>query len=209
LMRTEVAGLAGDVTGTLSLASLPSVTATLVAPQLRVFGERYPAVTIRLLEGSEEEVRDWLDQGAAEAGVVSLPARGLETAVLADQQMVAVVPADSWLASKDIVSYAELAKEPFIRGTGGCADVFTPIAQLAGVELDIAFEAREMSAVLEIVRAGLGVSIVPSAGLPDLRGVVARPLVPETVRHLGVAVSASASPVARAFLEQIAALDLR
>ena len=208
LMRTEVARLAGDVTGTLSLASLPSVTATLVAPQLRVFAERYPAVTIRLLEGSEEEVRDWLDQGAAEAGVVSLPARGLETAVLGDQQMVAVVSADSWLASKDIVSYAELAKEPFIRGTGGCADVFTPIAKHAGVELDIAFEAREMSAVLEIVRAGLGVSILPSAGLPDLRGVVARPLVPATVRHLGVAVSASASPVARTFLEQIAALDL-
>jgi DNA-binding transcriptional LysR family regulator len=208
LMRTEVADLAGDVTGTLSLASLPSVTATLVAPQLRVFAERYPAVAIRLIEGSEEEVRDWLDQGAAEAGVVSLPARGLETAVLGDQQMVAVVPADSWLASKDVVSYAELAKEPFIRGTGGCADVFTPIAQHAGVELDIAFEAREMSAVLEIVRAGLGVSILPSAGLPDLRDVVARPLVPETVRHLGVAVSASASPVARAFLEQIAALDL-
>src|SRR5262249_9546284 len=33
LMRTEVAGLAGDVTGTLSLASLSSVTATLVDPQ--------------------------------------------------------------------------------------------------------------------------------------------------------------------------------
>jgi DNA-binding transcriptional LysR family regulator len=208
LMRTEVAGLAGDVTGTLSLASLSSVTATLVDPQLRAFAERYPAVTVRLLEGSEQEVRDWLDQGAVEAGVVSLPARGLETAALGDQQMIAVVPADSWLASKDVVSYAELAKEPFIRGTGGCADVFTPVARLAGVELDIAFEAREMPAVVEIVRAGLGVSILPSAGLPDLRGVVVRPLVPETVRHLGVAVSASASPVARAFLEQIAALDL-
>ena len=208
LMRTEVAGLAGDVTGTLSLASLSSVTATLVDPQLRAFAEQYPAVTVRLLEGSEQEVRDWLDQGAVEAGVVSLPARGLETAALGDQQMIAVVPADSWLASKDVVSYAELAKEPFIRGTGGCADVFTPVARLAGVELDIAFEAREMPAVVEIVRAGLGVSILPSAGLPDLRGVVVRPLVPETVRHLGVAVSASASPVARAFLEQIAALDL-
>src|SRR6478735_3422143 len=31
-MRTELAELAGDVTGTLSLASLPSATATLVAP---------------------------------------------------------------------------------------------------------------------------------------------------------------------------------
>ena len=55
-------------------------------------------MTIRLLEGSEEEVRDWLDQGAAEAGVVSLPVKGLDTAVLGDQDMVAVVPADDRLA---------------------------------------------------------------------------------------------------------------
>jgi DNA-binding transcriptional LysR family regulator len=209
LMRTEVAALAGEIAGTLSLASLPSVTATLVAPQLQAFAARYPAVTIRLLEGSEEEVRDWLDQGAAEAGVVSLPIRGMDAAVLGDQDMVAVVPAGHRLAGWNDVSYVELAKEPFIRSTGGCADVFGPVARRLGVEFDVAFEAREMSAVLEIVRAGLGVSILPSAGLPDLPDdVVVRPLTPRTVRHLGVVVSASASAAARAFLDQIAALDL-
>jgi DNA-binding transcriptional LysR family regulator len=209
LMRTEVAALTGEVTGTLSLASLPSVTGTLVAPQLQIFAERHPAVTIRLLEGSEQEVRDWLDQGAAEAGVVSLPIKGLDSAVFGDQDMVAVVPEDHRLAGYDEIGYAELAKEPFIRSTGGCADVFMPVARRIGVEFDVAFEAREMSAVLEIVRADLGVSILPSAGLPDLPdGVVTRPLVPKTVRQLGVAVSASASAPARAFLEQIAALDL-
>jgi DNA-binding transcriptional LysR family regulator len=209
LMRTEVAVLAGEITGTLSVASLPSVTGTLVAPQLQSFAQRHPAVTIRMLEGSEEEVRDWLDQGAAEAGVVSLPIKGLDSAALGEQDMVAVVPADNRLAEWAEISYAELAKEPFIRSTGGCAEVFTPVARRAGVEFDVAFEAREMSAVLEIVRAGLGVSILPSAGLPDLPdGVVVRPLTPKTVRRLGVAVSASASAAARAFLEQIAALDL-
>ncbi len=209
LMRTEVAALAGEITGTLSVASLPSVTGTLVAPQLQSFAQRHPAVTIRMLEGSEEEVRDWLDQGAAEAGVVSLPIKGLDSAALGEQDMVAVVPADNRLAEWAEVSYSELAKEPFIRSTGGCAEVFTPVARRAGVEFDVAFEAREMSAVLEIVRAGLGVSILPSAGLPDLPdGVVVRPLTPKTVRSLGVAVSASASAAARAFLEQIAALDL-
>ena len=206
LMCTEVAALAGDVAGTLSLASLPTATAALVAPQLRMFAQRHPAVTIRLLEGSEEEVRDWLDQGAVEAGVVSLPVKGLDAAVLGDQILVAVVPADSRLASKDTVSYADLAKEPFVRGKGGCADVFMPIARKAGVEFDLAFEAREIAAALEIVRAGLGVSILPRASLPELPGVVVRPLVPETVRRLGVAVSASASGPARAFLDQIAAL---
>jgi DNA-binding transcriptional LysR family regulator len=82
------------------------------------------------------------------------------------------------------------------------------MARRVGVDFDVAFEAREMSAVLEIVRGGLGVSILPSAGLPALPdGVVVRPLVPQTVRRLGVAVSASASTPARAFLEQIAALE--
>lgn len=209
LMRTEVAALAGDITGTLSLASLPSATATLVASQLRAFAQRHPAVTIRLLEGSEQEIRDWLDQGAAEAGVVSLPAKGLDVAVLGEQDMVAVVPADNWLATNDVVAYADLAKEPFVRGTGGCAEVFMPIARRAGVEFDLAFEAREIAATLEIVRAGLGVSILPSVGLPDLPGVAVRPLLPRTVRRLGVAVSPSASAPARAFLDQIAALNLR
>jgi nucleotide-binding universal stress UspA family protein len=101
-----------------------------------------------------------------------------------------------------------LAKEPFIRSTGGCAEVFMPMARRVGVDFDVAFEAREMSAVLEIVRSGLGISILPSAGLPALPdGVVVRPLVPKTIRRLGVAVSASASAPARAFLEQIAALE--
>ena len=209
LMHTEIAALAGEITGTLSLASLPSVAGTLVAPQLQTFTERHPAVTMRLLEGSEQEVRDWLDQGAAEAGVVSLPVKGLAVAVLGEQDMVAAVPADNRLADWTEVNYAELAKEPFIRSTGGCAEVYTPVARRAGVEFDVAFEAREMSAVLEIVRAGLGVSIVPSAGLPDLPdGVVVRPLVPKTVRRLGIAVSASASAPARALLEQIEALGL-
>jgi DNA-binding transcriptional LysR family regulator len=208
LLRTEVAAVGGEVTGTLSLASLPSVTGTLVAPQLRTFADCNPAVTIRLLEGSEQEVRDWLDQGAAEAGVVSLPVKGLDSAVLGDQDMVAVVPADNRLAGWTEVDYVELAKEPFIRSTGGCAEVFMPMARRVGVDFDVAFEARDMSAVLEIVRGGLGVSILPSAGLPELPdGVVVRPLMPKTVRRLGVAVSASASAPARAFLEQIAALE--
>ena len=208
LMRSEVAALAGEITGTLALASLPSVTGTFIAPHLRTFTERHPGVAVRLLEGSEPEVLDWLDQGAAEAGVVSLPIKGLDAAPLGEQDFVAVVPADNRLAGWTEVDYAALAKEPFIRSTGGCAEVFTPIARRSGVEFDVAFEAREMSAVLEIVRAGLGVSILPSAGMDVPDGVVAMPLVPKTVRRLGIAVSASASAPARAFLEQIAAHEV-
>ena len=205
LMRTEVAALAGEVTGTLRLASLPSATGTLIASQLRTFRKRHPRVAVRLLEGSDREVRDWLDQGVVDAGVVTLPAPGLRTAPLDTHEMVALVPSDHRLASMETVTYEELAAEPFIQSTGGCARVFTSVADQVGVRLDVAFEAREPAAVVEMVGAGLGVSILPTVGLPaDLHDVVTRPLSPPTLRELAVAVSASASPAARALVEQIA-----
>jgi DNA-binding transcriptional LysR family regulator len=208
-MRAEVAAV-GQLTGTLRLASLPFTTELLIAPQLQKFSEQHPCVEIRLLEGGEPEIRDWLDLGAADAGVVSLPANGLSAAFLSAQDMVAVVPSEHRLAAFDEVHYAELAKEPFIRATGGCAHVFMAVAEQVGVELDVAFEAHGLSAVLEIVNAGLGVSILPVAAVPSPQaGIAVRRLVPRTTRNLAVAVSASAGPAALAFLEQIAALDHR
>ncbi|MBN8890735.1 MAG: hypothetical protein J0H91_10630, partial [Rhodospirillales bacterium] len=52
----------------LRLASLPSATGTLVAPRLRPFAERYPLVKVRLLEGSDGEVRDRLRDVLLEDG---------------------------------------------------------------------------------------------------------------------------------------------
>ncbi|MGD9985573.1 LysR family transcriptional regulator [Pseudonocardia sp.] len=206
LLRTEVAAVSGQVTGTLRLASLPSATGTLIAPLLRGFAERCPLVKVRLLEGSDDEIRDWLDQGVVDAGVVTVPAPGLRLELLDSHEMVAVLPAGHPLGAAEAVDYAALAAEPFIRSNCGCAQVFESVARQVGVRLDIAFEARELAAVLEMVGAGLGVSIVPAVALRAVPAeTVVRPLLPRTVRTLAVAVSASASPAARAFLDEIAA----
>lgn len=199
---------AAKLRGTLRIASLPYTTELLIAPQLQKFSERHPSVEIRVLEGGEPEIRDWLDLGAADAGVISLPATGLSAAFLAAQDMVAVLPSEHRLAAFSEVHYADLAKEPFIRSTGGCAHIFMAVADQVGVEFDVAFEAHGLMAVLEIVTAGLGVSIVPVAAVARPRaGIAVKRLVPKTTRNLAVAVSASAGSAARAFLEQIAALD--
>lgn len=153
-MRAEVSA-AAKLRGTLRIASLPYTTELLIAPQLQKFSERHPSVEIRVLEGGEPEIRDWLDLGAADAGVISLPATGLSAAFLAAQDMVAVLPSEHRLAAFSEVHYADLAKEPFIRSTGGCAHIFMAVADQVGVEFDVAFEAHGLMAVLEIVTAGL------------------------------------------------------
>ncbi len=78
-------------------------------------------------------------------------------------------------------------------------------ARKARARLSVAFEAREQAAILAMVAEGLGVSIVPTLGLPsDTGNVVARPLEPRTPRTLALGHLPGVSPAARAFLDQVA-----
>ncbi|GAA4936087.1 LysR family transcriptional regulator [Streptomyces coeruleoprunus] len=206
LIRPDVAAAVGQVTGSLRLASLPSATGTLIAPRLRTFTDRYPQVRVRLLEGFGPEIRGWLRNGAAEMGLVTLPAPGLHTVPLSADEMVALVPRDHALATADTVTVRALTREPFILSTGGCRPVILDAARRAGAALDVAYEAGELSAIIAMVDSGLGVSIVPTLGLPaDLGGAVTRPLDPPISRSLALAVASldDCSPAARAFLDHV------
>lgn len=208
-LRADVAAATGHVTGTLRLASIPSATARLMPARLRTFTTRYPQVQVRLFEGTDQEVRRWLDQGAAEVAVVTLPTTGARLAIqpLAQDELVAVLPAGHTLAARPSVPLAALATEPFILSTGGCEPLITAAARSAGTRLNLAFEAREITTILAMITAGLGVSVLPTLSLPAAAthndAVVARPLDPPTPRLLGLAVRslAKAAPAARAFLE--------
>ncbi|MFC5832265.1 LysR family transcriptional regulator [Nonomuraea insulae] len=211
LIRADVAAANGQITGELRLASLPSATGTLVARLLRAFTDHYPQVRVRLFEGVDDDIRAWLHRGAAEVGVVTLPAPGLHTAHLSTHDMVAVMPAAHPLAAQPVVHLSDLAGRPFILTTAGCRPLIMGAALAAGVGLDIAFEAGGPAAILEMVSAGLGVSIVPTLGLPaDLGAVVTRPLEPAMSRSLALAVPSldGCAPTARAFLDELAAFTL-
>ncbi|MFC9793954.1 LysR family transcriptional regulator [Streptomyces sp. NPDC127584] len=204
LVRSDVAAAVGQVAGSLRLASLPSATGTLIAARLRSFGDRYPQVSVRVLEGYSPEIRAWLGNGAAEVGVVILPESGVHTVPLGADTMVALLPRDHALASARTVAVRALASEPFVLTTGGCRPVILKGVRQAGATLNIAYEAGELSAIIAMVDAGLGVSIVPTLGLPtDLGNAVIRPLDIPICRTLALAVPSldDCTPAARAFLD--------
>lgn len=206
-LHTEVATVAGQITGTLRLASLPSATDTRVTPLVRTFADRFPHVRVRLLEGADAEVREWLAQGAIELGVVTLPAPGMQTGALGTDEMVAVLPTDHVLAARRAVGFDELAHEAFILPTGTCGRMIIAAARSAGVHLNVTLNARATSAILAMVEAGLGVSILPTLSLAtDTDTVVSRPLRPRLPRRLAVALASAADtvPAARAFLDHVA-----
>jgi DNA-binding transcriptional LysR family regulator len=202
-LRAQVAATATPVRGVLLLASMPSVTGTLIPPRVRRFRERHPDVDLRLFEGADDEVRAWLNDGAAEIGVVTLPAPGFDTQPLGSDEFVAVLPADHPLARLTAIPIGELSNEPFIMPSGGCGPLIKQAARRAHARLSTRFEASDVASLVGMVASGFGVSIAPTLGLSrPTPGVVTRPLEPRTPRTLALAVRSRSqiSTQAEAFL---------
>jgi DNA-binding transcriptional LysR family regulator len=158
-------GLRGSVTlGTMQAQGMRRVsTARLIA----AFQREHPGVRIsaRHVGGSTEMARQ-VDEGGLDLGILSLVDRastGLELTRLAGEPMfLACAPAHP-LAGAETVSLVELAAERFVdmpEGWGVRMATDRAFAA-AGVARTVSFELNDSASVIEFVREGLGVALLP------------------------------------------------
>ncbi len=188
-IAADAAALVGQHRGRLRVAGFPS-TAQLLPALVGEFRRRLPDVSVVLLEGSDEEVRRCLADGVIDAGVVAdleKPAASRHAgagAVLAHDNMVAVLDPQHPLAGQPEVALADLSDDEFLMSDGGCEPLLRLMYEAAGVELRPARRIRDMPTLLALVRERLGVTVVPTLALSRLDGVVAVPVTPAARRTL-------------------------
>ena len=197
--------------GRIRLASFPSVISTLLPGLLRDFQRRHPGIALVALEGTDEEVEAWLDAGTVELGVVLSPAPGRVAAILGRDAWVAVLPSSHPLgrrASATGVTLGEVATQPFILATGGCAVHGQSLVERAGLRLpDVRVTVRDWASACMLVREGMGIALVPESTLPeDQRGLRVMQLTPPVHREFGLVCSEAgkASRPVQAFLAGLA-----
>ncbi|MEJ4043750.1 LysR family transcriptional regulator [Erwinia sp. SLM-02] len=193
-IRDLANGSKGLSHGRIRLASFPSVISTLLPTLLRDFHRLHPGIDLIALEGSDEEVEEWLAADAVELGVVLNPAPGRAEVVLGRDEWVAVLPAGHALgrrAAADGITLDELAVEPFILATGGCSVNGQSLMAQAGLHLsDVRVTVRDWISACMLVREGMGVAILPESALPeDRRGLRVLPLTPTIHREFGLVCS--------------------
>lgn len=97
------------------MGTLASISAHWLPGLLKEFQEQYPEVEFVIHQGDYSSIYEWIKTGAVDFGFVNPEAvTGIETIVLKEGVMLAVLPADHPLGKKDVVPLTELAKEPFI-----------------------------------------------------------------------------------------------
>ena len=180
---------------------------------IRAFREAFPLVSLTLEESGTTELILDLREERVDAAFIRTPVAdpsGLTVEPLLEEAMIVALPAQHALAeSKDKgVALKRLAGETFIvyrRHTGpGLYDAIIAACHAAGFSPLVGQEAPRIVSTLNLVAAGLGLSLVPaSLQRMHMDGVTYRPLIgaeqPTAPLHLATR-RGDTSPAVRRFL---------
>jgi DNA-binding transcriptional LysR family regulator len=189
----EVAALAADVAGgragTLDVGFVGSAAFGILPALVRRFREQAPAVRVALHELPSARQLAALVEGRLDVGFLRAEPSDprLRHALLAREPLLAAVPDGHPLSAGDEVAVGDLAGEPWVmfpRADGPpFFDLVVALCRAAGFEPRIEQEAVQMPTILNLVAAGLGVSLVPgSLGAAAPPGAVLRPLAADPAR---------------------------
>jgi DNA-binding transcriptional LysR family regulator len=157
--------------GTLHIGFTVSASFHPFLPQVILqFRESHPEITLTLREGNSSEMLADVRDGRLDLALVRPPSRQfeqLEIEPLFDEDMLIVLSERHPLSTRASLTLAELAGEDFVlyaRQTGpGVFDAIVAACRAAGFSPNVTQEAPQMSSTINLVAAGLGVSIVPAA----------------------------------------------
>jgi DNA-binding transcriptional LysR family regulator len=215
VLQTSVAAVKGLVAGSLELVALPTLAVDPLAPLVGAFRRAHPGVTVRIHQPEEAAtVARLVRAGTAEVGLTELPISGpsLEQRAIVTQELVAVLPAESPLATRRRVSLVELADVPLVLLPEGTSTRTIVDGAFADVDREptivVVLDQRE--ALVPMVLAGAGAAIVPGpmAAQATSMGAAMVAISPRLRRTVGfVWRSGPLSPAARAFVALAGAED--
>ena len=197
--------LKGLDTGSICIASLTSIAAHWLPEVIARFQEDYPNVELSLVEGIRQDVCDLLDEGRADIGFMSyIDNMNYDWIPLAEDRMLAVLPANHPLAGAKSFPLERCSSEPFIMPAMGRDEDVDALFQRFGITPDIRFSTQQNFAAMSMVEKGLGISVMNELITEGWQCNVAKlPLDPPQQMTMGIAVRGleHAAPAAKCFID--------
>jgi DNA-binding transcriptional LysR family regulator len=210
--QAAVFGAHAGLRGTLRLGMMQVISMVDVGALIARFHRDRPLVDIRPRTapgGSAAMISD-VRRGTLDAAFVAVSGpdqSGLTATTLASEPVLLGCLPDHPLARRAVVSVSELADEPFVDYTPGWGTrtIADQLFAKAGVGRPIGIEVPDASIHISLVRAGLGLAILPESMIAGA-GLVGVPLRPSATFAVSFIVAAGRplSPVAQAFADLVA-----
>ncbi len=213
-LEQDILGDAREPTGRVTVGMLPSISQTLTAPLFAEIRRRWPAVSLKILEGSSGQVEEWLADARVDIAILYRYGQSISE----QEQSLAVV--DSYLiggcgdplTGGDSVNFGVLDRLPLIlpSAPNGLRTVLDSIARQQHITLAPAIEADSLPLQKSLPASQSVYTVLPIhavwSELADGSLQAARIVDPPIQRIITMAMSKSKSP-ARAVKAVAAQID--
>jgi DNA-binding transcriptional LysR family regulator len=183
--RDAVDAVRGGVRGTVVLGTMQAqgMRAIDVPGLLAAFRQEHPHIEVRIRHaaGGSAEMAAQVREGRLDLAFVALPDRelpGVEVTPLAREPIMVVAPATHRLADRKSVELAALADEALVEFPEGWGIRMANDRAFAAaaVSRSITYEVNDTSSLIEFVRHGLALSLVPASLVEDRNGLALIPI---------------------------------
>lgn len=160
-LQGQVDELNGLQSGFIRIGTFSSVATHWIPNIIKEFQKAYPNIEYELLLGNYREIEAWLQEGRVDCGFLRLPAQTpLDTKVLEQDPLMAVLPAGHPLAGCDRFPISAFCREPFILLEREHNTEISEIFDRFSLKPQTRFTTWDDYAVMSMVEKGLGISML-------------------------------------------------
>ena len=187
-LRQKTEDMRGLETGLIRIATFTSFATNVLPRYLQAFQKDYPKVEFEIRIGDYDEIERMVLEGSVDVGINRLPsAKELNERFLLQDKLVAVLPPEHPLTTCKVCSLEALGQERLILRENGVQEEVRQLFAKVNVRSHAAIVTNDDYAVMAMVSAGLGVSILPEYLLSETAYQIAsRPLDVNAYRRIGV-----------------------
>ena len=180
--QQEIREMGGQLRGKILLGALPTIAPYFLPEIIYSFRKKYPAVDLTLHEDTTQQLLRALEENELDLAFISEAPRNprIEVQQLFSEELFLCLPTGHPLAQRKQVSAANLRNEKFIlMQDGHClGDQTQQFCHNSGFQPEISCRSVQISTVLAMIKAGLGISLIPEMASPlsEKEGIVSRSL---------------------------------
>jgi len=152
--------------GEVVMGVLPTIAPYFVPRAVAAFGEKYPGISITILEETTEVLLELLGRHEIDFALASLPMPGDQLIIntLLTEELLLAVPQEHPLATKTSVTQEDLSQAHFVlMKEGHClGDQVLRFCEKNDFQPKVRSRSAQIETILALVEAGQGVSLIPA-----------------------------------------------
>ncbi len=172
--------------GKVKVGAFPAASTNLLPGTIAAFRSKYPLVKIELMEGTLNQIKEWVGDRTVDLGIVASPFDAYQYEILAHDYMVAIIPENHPLKQTEIINFGEHQNE-FIFCKGGHETAISSTLEEHHFILQENLTVQTADTLIHMVEQGLGIGIISNFTLSSVsHHLIVKDLIPRVTREVGV-----------------------